>query len=194
MALRTASRTVANRSLEPTAAIVDSQSVKTTDPKRKQALRAQRSGSCPSLSGGPRGYDGGKKIKGRKRQLAVDLEGLPIVVQLEAAKDGFFGSVQDRGSAPGPEESDLRNPRTAGEGSNGREAVCRWWLCRSETSGEVREVRSLRSARDRGQTQGKAGLYRAISSLGGGPEAPAKPSLYPPRGDPAVLTVHRRVG
>ena len=65
-----------------------------------------------------------------------------------------------------PEESVLRNPRTAGEGSNGKEAVCRWWLCGSETSGEVKEVGTLRSTRDRGQTQGKAGLYRAISSLG----------------------------
>ncbi len=52
------------------------------------------------MSGGPRGYDAGKKIKGRKRQLAVDVGGLPIVVQATAAKDGFFGSIQDRDSAP----------------------------------------------------------------------------------------------
>ena len=121
------------RNLEPTAAILDSQSVKTTDPK------LQRSRSCPSLSGGPRGYDGAKKIKGRKRQLAVDVEGSPLAIQIHE------GSVQDRDSAPGPEESDLRDPGVAGEGPDGEKAVCRWWLCRSETGGEVKEVGALRA-------------------------------------------------
>ena len=74
--------------LEPTAAVIDSQSVKTTDPK------LQRSRPCPSLSGGPRGYDAGKKVKGRKRQLAVDVEGSPLAIQIHEA------SVQDRDSAP----------------------------------------------------------------------------------------------
>ena len=82
VALRTLARAEAGREAKPSAAIIDSQSVKTTDPK------------SPSLSGGPRGYDAGKKIKGRKRQLAVNVEGSPLAVQIHEA------SVQDRDSAP----------------------------------------------------------------------------------------------
>ncbi|MGH6830624.1 MAG: IS5 family transposase [Methylocella sp.] len=60
------------REASPTAAIVDSQSVKTTE------------------AGGPRGYDAGKKINGRKRHALVDTDGRALLLEPHSA------SVQDR--------------------------------------------------------------------------------------------------
>jgi putative transposase len=36
--------------------------------------------------GGERGYDGGKKLKGRKRHLLVDAEGLVLKAKVHVAK------------------------------------------------------------------------------------------------------------
>lgn len=69
--LRGKVRAAAGRNVQPSAAILDSQSVKTTD------------------QGGERGYDAGKHINGRKRHLLVDTMGLLLVVFVTAA------SVQD---------------------------------------------------------------------------------------------------
>jgi transposase len=46
-----------------------------------------------SEAGGPRGYDAGKRVRGRKRHAMVDTDGRPLVLQCHAA------SVQDRDGA-----------------------------------------------------------------------------------------------
>jgi len=44
-------------------------------------------------AGGPRGYDAGKKVLGRKRHAMVDTDGRPLVLQVHPA------SIQDRDGA-----------------------------------------------------------------------------------------------
>jgi transposase len=64
------------RAPDPTAAIIDAQSTRST------------------AQGGDTGFDAGKKVKGRKRHLVVDTLGLLLAVTVTAA------SVQDRDGAP----------------------------------------------------------------------------------------------
>lgn len=69
-------REIEGREAQPTAGVIDSQSVKTTE------------------SGGVSGYDAGKKTKGRKRHIVTDTLGFLIFVLIHGA------DVQDRDGAP----------------------------------------------------------------------------------------------
>jgi putative transposase len=66
--LRRVTRVKAGRSPSPSAVIVDTQSVKTT-----------------RRGGEERGFDAGKKVKGRKRHIAVDTLGLLIAILVHGA-------------------------------------------------------------------------------------------------------------
>jgi putative transposase len=71
-----AARELEGREASPTAGVIDSQSVKTTE------------------SGGIAGYDAGKKVKGRKRHFITDTIGLMLFVVVHSA------GIQDRDGAP----------------------------------------------------------------------------------------------
>jgi putative transposase len=75
--LREQVRQLAGRTPVPTAAIIDSQSVRAAE----EVARSSR------------GYDAGKRVGGRKRHIAVDTIGLLLTVLVTAA------SVQDRDAA-----------------------------------------------------------------------------------------------
>jgi transposase len=75
--LRALARAAAGRHAEPTAAVIDSQSVR----------------AAPTVPRSSRGWDAAKKVNGRKRHIAVDATGLLLEVLVTPA------STQDRDAA-----------------------------------------------------------------------------------------------
>jgi transposase len=103
-----AAREAIGREASPSAGVIDNQSVKTTE------------------SGGPRGYDAGKKIKGRKRHIITDTQGFLVGAVVHTA------DIQDR-RYPGPR----RRTRCARQHPQqlpvAASCLCRWWLCWRQT-------------------------------------------------------------
>jgi transposase len=105
---------------QPTAAIMDSQSVKTTEEPAH-----------------PSGYDAHKNVKGRKRHLLVDTLGLLLSVHVSPA------DVQDRGGAPGllsgPKQLLPRLEKIWADGAYTGEKLATW--CREQGGWELEIIK-----------------------------------------------------
>jgi len=81
-------REAAGREASPTAGVIDSQSVKTTE------AAGPRGGACPRARHSRDPWDAGKKINGRKRHVLTDTNGLLVAAVVHPA------DTQDRDGAP----------------------------------------------------------------------------------------------
>ena len=137
--LRRQCRIAAGRKPEPTAAVIDSQSVKAAE----------------TVARASRGYDAGKKVNGRKRHIAVDTIGLLLTVLITAA------GVQDRDGAR-PLLWNLRKAFPHGQARLGRRRLRRQAGHLGEDQAQAQAHTADRQAHRAAHVQG------AAAPLGGG--------------------------
>src|SRR4051812_42018834 len=130
-------RELAEREASPTAAIIDSQSVKS----------AEKGGRID-----PSGYDAGKKINGKKRHVLVDTQGLLLCAIVHAA------------DIPGPRRRRDADERAVRPVSIPSEAVCRRWLSGTQIPAGA-EARPRSDQRGNREAVRPGQIHRAAQAL-----------------------------